>query len=400
MLSSNKGRWPASTPASGLQVIDRLIRATPLLWSHVTNGSESHKELLSSCTEVATIAEHALATPCPTPLVEDRLSLMRIWREQLARLQLEPRISQRSEAWYEARSHLATASDVAAAIGGRYGSNKEFLVKKAGGPEEQKPFSGTAPPLKWGVMFEPIANAIYSKRMCVQVHEFGLLRHPTIPHIGASPDGITDMGIVLEIKCPFSRIIDGTVPSSYIAQIQCQLDVCGLDECDFFQCQFEETLPPLPSREGHMNVHWDGCECGILVERWDDPGKSYRYDYCPEELVGSDSDAAVQARETWADEVVRGMSLTTACQAIVRRWRLKGMDLVRVHRDPGYILSMNANLAVAWQRVLRYRGDRDAYRAEVHGTGPKASRTVPAPHQGAPHHGQETLQGYAFLDDS
>lgn len=395
MLSPHRGLWAASAPASGVQVIDRLIRASPCLWENVLEaradeGGEAAAAQEKELAKVATIATCALASPCHALLVQDRMTLMRTWRAQLACLLLEPRIEQRSDEWYEARNHLVTASDVASAVGGKYGSNKDFLVKKAGSPEEQKPFSGSAPPLKWGIMFEPVANAIYSKRLGVQVHEFGLLRHPHIPHIGASPDGITDTGVMLEIKCPFSRIIDGTVPIAYISQIQCQLDVCGLNECDFFECQFEETLLPSASDD---NAVWDGCESGILVEHWDDVSKSHIYDYCPDALVGSNSDVDVKAREAWAAELVGNMTLACAGQAIVRRWKLCCMDIIRVHRDPGYILSMNANLAIAWKRVLRYRGDREAYKTEVIGLnrGPRpvqAYKPEPCP------------QGYAFLDDN
>lgn len=390
VLSRHRGSWAASAPASGLQVIDRLIHACSCLWPHVLKDAgeeERGRDWTQACTDVAFVAGCALASPCPVELVEDRVALMRTWRRQLARLMLAPGIEQRTEAWYEARTQLTTASDVAAAIGGRNGSTKEFLVKKAGGPDEQRPFSGSAPPLKWGIMFEPVANAIYSRRMHVRVHEFGLLRHPTIPHIGASPDGITEMGVMLEIKCPFSRIIDGTVPSAYVAQIQCQLDVCGLDECDFFECQFEETTG-IREEDGD-----DGCERGVLVEHWSDVTKAHVYHYCPE--IGGVSSDEVSAREGWAAAVVERLeALPGEVKPVIRRWRLRRLDTVRVHRDPAYVASMNASLAVVWQRVLRYRADRDAYRAEVL-LGGSGARRCAAPALQAP-----VLQGYAFVDDN
>ena len=55
--------------------------------------------------------------------------------------------------------------------------------------------------------------------------------------MGASPDGITKDGIMLEIKCPYTRVMNGTVPPQYWAQVQGQLEVCGLDMCDYLECK-------------------------------------------------------------------------------------------------------------------------------------------------------------------
>lgn len=413
-LSPYQGRWQSSAPACGLQVLDRLIRASHLLWSHVIDGlPKSSTEIdAAACEGVACAASLAMSSPCPVHLVRDRMLLMRVWRRQLATLMESPGITQRTEAWYAARMELTTASDVSAAIGGRNGSNKEFLVKKAGGPEEQRAFSGSAPPLKWGIMFEPVANAIYSQRMGVRIHEFGLLRHPKISHIGASPDGISDMGIMIEIKCPFSRIIDGTVPAAYVAQIQCQLDVCGLDECDFFECQFDETgaSGAVCEEEGEP---WDGCERGIIVEHWDEATKCHMYEYGPK--MGGDSEAEVREREAWAAAqigVLTGKN-PPGTVFVIRRWKLRSFDIVRVHRDKEYVESMNASLAIAWERVLRYRGDREAYRTEVLGSKPSARTLAAALAAGSaftptllfakkpapPCFDTPTIQGYAFIDE-
>lgn len=382
-ISRHNGRWVSSSLASGIQVIDRLIRSCPSLWSYVLNDSNDCSTLHHEISSISCVAASAMAAPCQIELVRDRLALMRTWRRQLAKLMLKPGIEQRTEAWYLARSGLTTASDVAAAIGGRNGSTKEYLVKKAGGPDEQRPFSGSAPPLKWGIMFEPVANAIYCRRMGVHIHDFGLLHHPSVTHIGASPDGITDMGIMIEIKCPFSRVIDGTIPSAYIAQIQCQLDVCQLDECDFLECQFEEIDK---GRVG--NRVWDGLECGILVEEWDDISKRYVYHYCP--FIGGYTEDEIMIREQWATDIVGNLRASAQADCVIRRWRLKGLNIIRVVRDQAYIEIMNASLATAWTRVLRYRADRDAYRSEVLGFRSVVKSPVAHPFE---------ISGYAFVDE-
>ena len=45
---------------------------------------------------------------------------------------------------------------------------------------------------------------------------------------------------MLEIKCPTSRDITGFVPEYYHAQVQGQLEVCGLEYCDFLECELRE----------------------------------------------------------------------------------------------------------------------------------------------------------------
>ena len=81
-------------------------------------------------------------------------------------------------------------------------------------------------------MYEQIKN--------VKVHEFGCLPHPNYDYLAASPDGITDDGVMLEIKCPYSRQITGIPPIYYWYQMQLQLEVCNLNECDYLECNIKE----------------------------------------------------------------------------------------------------------------------------------------------------------------
>ena len=54
---------------------------------------------------------------------------------------------------------------------------------------------------------------------------------------GASPDGITRNGIMIEIKSPYSRKVNGIVPSNYWVQMQLQLEVCNLEICHFVEIE-------------------------------------------------------------------------------------------------------------------------------------------------------------------
>jgi len=169
----------------------------------------------------------------------ERLKKLNKYRLELERLNTQPYIKQRSPEWFELRKNRLTASDLADAIA----KNNSSLVKKKAGlfhDASNIDFSKIKP-LVWGTMFEPMAIRTYSQRNNdIKINEFGLIPHESLNHFGASPDGITELGIMIEIKCPYSRqIIDDKIPDKYYMQIQGQLAVCNLEECDYIECEFK-----------------------------------------------------------------------------------------------------------------------------------------------------------------
>lgn len=144
---------------------------------------------------------------------------------------------QRSKQWFDMRKNMLTASDIGALLGySKYNNRNSVIKKKCGqGPV----FRGNKYTLH-GQKYEEIASQIYELRYNKKVDEYGLIQHPKIPILGASPDGISTDGIMLEIKCPPVRKITGEVPPHYWVQMQVQLQVCTLDQCDFIECLIEE----------------------------------------------------------------------------------------------------------------------------------------------------------------
>ena len=70
------------------------------------------------------------------------------------------------------------------------------------------------------------------------VIEFGLLSHSDLDWLGASPDGITPDGIMLEIKNPNKMY---KIPSlTYYTQTQIQMESADLDVCDFLVFEVKE----------------------------------------------------------------------------------------------------------------------------------------------------------------
>ncbi len=310
-----------------------------------------------------------------------RLSTVDTYRTKLRELQKVPLIEQKSAEWHRVRQTIVTASDFAQALGeGKFGTQREFLVKKAGYVEV--PFDSECPPLKWGVMFEDVACSIYERRNSIKVHPFGLLKHPNIPHFGASPDGITSNGVMLEIKCPFRRKISNEVPIQYYYQIQGQLDVCDLDECDFLECEFRvvETIDelkrlPLP------------CEIGIIYEdaASTDVGPG-RYAYSP----------VFSSRNV--DELEAYVAGVQAQYAGRKRhiWYLDVYNVIRVFRDKEFLREKFAELGEMWKKVESYRQDRALYDKEVTARAPRSAATYG---KVASRGGGGVVSGYGFIGD-
>lgn len=147
---------------------------------------------------------------------------------------------QRTQEWLDLRENMITASDVASAIGeNRYESPDAFVKKKV----LRTKWGGNAATAH-GTLLEPFVRDLYDERCGHKSHEIGLVRHREYPWLGGSADGITEDGLLLEIKCPLTRKIEAKVPKHYLPQIQLLLEVTDLEECDFVQYRPASADPP------------------------------------------------------------------------------------------------------------------------------------------------------------
>ena len=208
-----------------------------------------------------------------------RVKKIKKYRTKLAELKEYPLIKQRSSEWFELRKNRLTASDLYDAIGK---SNTILAKKKAGVLIDNTNFNNIAP-LKWGTMFEPMAIRCYSqKNNDIIVNEFGLIPDKKLEHFGASPDGITELGIMIEIKCPYTRkLIDNYIPPKYYSQIQGQLAVCELEECDYIECNFKT----FETEEEYIGENKESIiDHGIIGEFKNKESSEYSYLYSDEYL--------------------------------------------------------------------------------------------------------------------
>jgi len=138
---------------------------------------------------------------------------------------------QRTPEWHALRGTMLTASDLATAIGDNpYETPDDLVVKKCG----HNKWNGNAATAH-GTLLEPVARDLYDDRHNQKSHEIGLVQHPVHKWLGGSPDGVTESGRLIEIKCPLSRKITPAVPKYYLPQIQLLLEVLNLEACDFIQ---------------------------------------------------------------------------------------------------------------------------------------------------------------------
>ena len=172
----------------------------------------------------------------------------------VARLISKTYAEQRSQEWLDLRKNMLTASDCATAIGeNKYEKPFDLLLKKCG---KGKPFTGNAA-TEHGNKYEDEARILYEQRHNEVVHEIGLEPHPKHPWLGGSPDGITESGKLVEIKCPMSREILPEVPRHYMPQLQLCMEVLDLEECDFIQYKNADFNWPKPEEFVVVNVKRD-----------------------------------------------------------------------------------------------------------------------------------------------
>lgn len=190
---------------------------------------------------------------------------------------------QQTTEWFKARIGCLTASRAAAVLKrGRDGKPlkayyellDEIVTERLTGSAVEH-FCNDA--MIWGIEHEDEARSRYENVTGNLVTEVGLVMHPTIQFLGASPDGLVGDDGLVEIKCPsmlthLRRIRCKEVPDEYKPQMLIQLLCTGrkwVDYVDydprfpqenlqFFTVRYEPT-------EAELQDAADKCK-GFLIE--------------------------------------------------------------------------------------------------------------------------------------
>lgn len=105
----------------------------------------------------------------------------------------------------------------------------------------------------WGIFYEGIARSIIIN-VCLNSSKIRDKWGKNAIHIskdfyiqnkniGTSPDGVilfNGIYVLIEIKCPYTRIINDTIPIYYIHQVQHHLLATGLNNCMYIEFKFKE----------------------------------------------------------------------------------------------------------------------------------------------------------------
>lgn len=262
--------------------------------------------------------------------INDRMKQLNTYKRRLNHLLNIPKIEQRSDEWYATRKELITASDFALALGkGKFGTRSQFYKNKCG--YENTSMDTSIPAIQWGIKYEDVAANFYKIRMNVELYEFGILKHPSIDYIGASPDGISDMGIMLEIKCPWKRKKTETIPEQYYYQIQGQLEVCDLEECDYLECYIVE-YNSYDEMIHDESIHYKG-----LIFKNEDG--TYQYQNINDFTYNNENN--------------------------VTFYGIKDHFLKRVYRDKMFFADILPSISQVWSNVVAYRSDENMYNKEI-----------------------------------
>ena len=153
-------------------------------------------------------------------------------------------IEQRSEAWYAARCGRVTGTRFASLMAGEGTKTHKDLVAdivtEIITERMEETYSNAI--MERGIEMESEARKEYESIFETTIEQCGFI----IPDednkyhdwVGCSPDGLTEDGGLIEIKCPLMKthlnyISKGILPSEYKYQVQGQLFVTGLKYCDF-----------------------------------------------------------------------------------------------------------------------------------------------------------------------
>jgi len=279
------------------------------------------------------------------------------YQKRVQTLRSKPQPEQKSKEWFHIRNTLITASEAASCLtlskkvcenyvkafnitnfkynetkcANVYENKTDYIIKKCKAFNGEQVFFDNIYTL-WGKKYEEVAVNLYKKLKNTQVYEFGLLKHPRLNWLGASPDGITENGVMLEIKCPYSRKINDTIPPfHYYVQVQIQLEVGMLDEADFLECEIKEYN----SFEEYQDDISDVLK-GIVLELNDG---SFIYQSCNKDPF------------LWANDQIILLNESVN----IYYYYISKYNIINIKRDPDWFENVKLDLKKVYDEVRQYQ---------------------------------------------
>lgn len=223
-----------------------------------------------------------------------------------------------------------------------YETLDEYIKKKCNVyySNNYEPFKDTIYTLH-GKLYEPVATRFYSINKKSNINDFGLITHNKLKWLAASPDGITDDGVMLEIKCPLSRKIDKeSIPFGYWLQTQIQMEVCDLDECDFLECEISQ-ITETEFFNLEESIIRDGL-AGIIIEKETEGKKTYEY---PDKQIIT-KDKFQEFIKTKDNKIY---------------YKINNWNIINIKRSKEWFKNIKNDLYSVYKRIQKYQNDRGSY---------------------------------------
>jgi hypothetical protein len=191
--------------------------------------------------------------------------------EAVSRLLALPQTPQKSAAWYAEARDLLTGHEFAGVVYGTANAFQTAVAKKcqpamtdediAALPTESRiVYTSPLNAFQWGWRYESVIRTLYEEEVAHSpvCDTLGRIRHPTLPRLAASPDGIVvegaKAGRLLEIKAPVSRVLTAVIPQEYYCQMQLQAEVADVAAVEYIEVRFDAQPARVFKGEGDLSA--------------------------------------------------------------------------------------------------------------------------------------------------
>ena len=300
-----------------------------------------------------------------------------------------PQPEQRTKEWFEMRNNMITASSGATALGENpYEKVDGFIMEKVFGREfMDNEF------VHHGKKYESIATMLYEHLKNQKVDEYGLIQHPKISFLGASPDGICskysldgdknlkNYGRMVEIKCPARRKInmegeidDHICPHYYWVQVQLQLECCDLEYCDFWQCEIkeyttiEEWMKPVETNHrmeqnipAPIEEEWTyGFVLQYKMDNYKKRNDTDKEVFCSKYIYTNNHLGDYQAKILMANRMKKENSIPGFTFDKILYWRITNSHCCEIARDRKWFADKFPIFKNVWSKICYLRNDKVA----------------------------------------
>jgi putative phage-type endonuclease len=275
---------------------------------------------------------------------------------KIIELSLHPNEIQGSDEWLEGRNKYITASTILSVCSPTAKKARYNILAEKVSNGKFRSFRGNKATF-WGNKYEAVANNIYKYKNNVRILEFGIIPSNKYPFLGVSPDGVVldknkCANKLIEIKCPFSRTIDGTIKKEYSAQIQMQLECCEFDECDFVECEFNHI-----SEDDFYDNTYEFKGIIITYTKYENARHQLKHIYSPINVQNNDIYYMRKWESNIIDKILDQCTYGSSIYLSTSYWKLNIYNCQIVKKNPSWIDNNIKNIQDFWDEITYFRNN-------------------------------------------